>query len=286
MTSEAPYLHCRLCGVRYRSDKVVEHERHCSYQNSNSRSSSRNVKEDLVPVSSKDSGINELRDKEEYYMQATRSSQSSVNKPKDLKSNEESIDSPLNLMNRGVERESRECHDEPTESHSRSEPTAWEIPSTDGPSTSGQSKGRSPPNLSSTSGEKSEQHQRSHSNENTPVKANSENKCKEKASPQKSDEEQKEAMLRTPYPSEEDIKIPPINAEEVGEAADILENLPELNKHAEMAYERHQKSLVPCTHCERTFRPDRLPIHERSCIERPKAREYIVPEDKDKKNLN
>ncbi|GFU23367.1 uncharacterized protein TNCV_2369091 [Trichonephila clavipes] len=57
-----------------------------------------------------------------------------------------------------------------------------------------------------------------------------------------------------------------------------LDDLPEFSDQAAMAYERHQKSLVPCSHCERQFRPDRLPIHQRACINRPKTREYIVPE--------
>ncbi|KAF8765140.1 hypothetical protein HNY73_023131 [Argiope bruennichi] len=332
MTSESPYLHCRLCGIRYRSDKVVEHERQCCYQNPNSRSSSKSTIEESTPISSQESKVNGLRNKEEYYMRETKSSE----KPsKDLTSNEESDDFPLNLTNRGGSKE-REFQNKPTESQKTSEtrithrektttPESSDSPTEDRNETeikstydkttenrtdnrdsrsqennqtktanysntekidetsrnSSQSKERSPNSFG-----KSVYHQKSHSNEKHRAKINEDDSKKEKMSPQKSDEEQKKAMARTPYPSEEDIKIPPINAEEIGQTTDILENLPELSEHAEMAYGKHRKSLLPCVHCERTFTPSRLPIHEKACIERPKAREYIVPEDKDKKNEN
>ena len=35
------------------------------------------------------------------------------------------------------------------------------------------------------------------------------------------------------------------------------------------AYESAQNQLIPCKNCGRTFQPDRLPVHERSCKKKP-----------------
>lgn len=36
------------------------------------------------------------------------------------------------------------------------------------------------------------------------------------------------------------------------------------------AYESAQSQLLPCENCGRTFNPDRLPVHQRSCKPKPK----------------
>ncbi|XP_015913572.1 uncharacterized protein [Parasteatoda tepidariorum] len=59
--------------------------------------------------------------------------------------------------------------------------------------------------------------------------------------------------------------------------------LPELNSENEAAYQSHMMNLVPCSYCSRRFNPDRIMIHENACIERPKKREYITPDNVEKK---
>ncbi|GIX88274.1 uncharacterized protein CEXT_144051 [Caerostris extrusa] len=82
-----------------------------------------------------------------------------------------------------------------------------------------------------------------------------------------------------------DLKTRKPKSEDTIGASDKSENLPELDEQAQKAYEKHQKELVPCAHCERTFKPDRLSTHQRACINRPKGREYMVPEDSKKEDF-
>ncbi|XP_035213776.1 zinc finger protein 474-like [Stegodyphus dumicola] len=54
--------------------------------------------------------------------------------------------------------------------------------------------------------------------------------------------------------------------------------IPDLDPEQLAAYQSHLRSLVPCEHCGRTFNPDRVMVHERVCIERPRRRKYIRPD--------
>ncbi|GFS83236.1 uncharacterized protein NPIL_660711 [Nephila pilipes] len=334
MTSKHPYLHCRLCGIRFRSDQVKEHERKCTYEenNSSNKRSVEKTKELFEPVSSKDSGVNELRDKYEYYNQDKKSPIYTEEKEINPHSNQESKDSPLNLASNAHNRENEDKrkveinnkpHDqskvETTSSYSKNSnrnssgstrskaKTACESVSNknefEEERSRNTSENKSDNNIKTTKrsshvkiNDKSENSKTSSSNqedknhekqEDGRRKRKSEgirrgssttDEKREMASKPYPDDSEDQSGTKTPCPSEERLRISSKTDSEVEEVSDTLERLPEITESAETAYQKHLKALVPCTHCERTFRPDRLPIHERSCIERPKSRQYIVPE--------
>ena len=43
----------------------------------------------------------------------------------------------------------------------------------------------------------------------------------------------------------------------------------DIERMNQAAYESAQNQLIPCANCGRTFAPDRLPVHERSCRPKP-----------------
>ncbi len=43
------------------------------------------------------------------------------------------------------------------------------------------------------------------------------------------------------------------------------------------AYESAQAQLLPCPNCGRTFAPDRLPVHQRSCKSAPGGTTSKIP---------
>ncbi|XP_071035265.1 zinc finger protein 474-like isoform X3 [Parasteatoda tepidariorum] len=98
----------------------------------------------------------------------------------------------------------------------------------------------------------------------------------------------KELLETTPYPKyTEDGKQSTVNESELDEnlhgSEGYSKQLPELNSENEAAYQSHMMNLVPCSYCSRRFNPDRIMIHENACIERPKKREYITPDNVEKK---
>ncbi|GIX71789.1 uncharacterized protein CDAR_411661 [Caerostris darwini] len=310
MTSEAPFFQCRLCGLRYRSDKFIEHENQCPYEARNSKNSLKNIPKVVKSSApSINTGINELRDTEKYFEKGRRMSESTEKKKKDPKSNEESDDSPFSQSNRTeTETTYDEFTGEKTETKTTYGPGGKETIETStkykGPAGKGKdtktlgeikeikdkteesemkqkedstpSSGTKTGNLSEKKTSK-EQQERSHSNEEQMKQKSSKDKDEEGAS----DEKEKDKMAKTPYPSEEDLKTSKPKSEDTIGAS----NLPELDVQAQKAYEKHQKELVPCAHCERKFKPDRLSTHEGACINRPKGREYMVPEDSKKEDF-
>ncbi|XP_071035266.1 general transcriptional corepressor trfA-like isoform X4 [Parasteatoda tepidariorum] len=95
----------------------------------------------------------------------------------------------------------------------------------------------------------------------------------------------KELLETTPYTK--DQKQSTVDESELDEnlhgSEGYSKQLPELNSENEAAYQSHMMNLVPCSYCSRRFNPDRIMIHENACIERPKKREYITPDNVEKK---
>lgn len=59
---------------------------------------------------------------------------------------------------------------------------------------------------------------------------------------------------------------PPVRPQGFGEFSKDGQSLGnQIDVMNEMSYESSKKQLLPCEHCGRTFLPDRLPVHQRSC---------------------
>ncbi|GFR32415.1 hypothetical protein TNCT_72771 [Trichonephila clavata] len=202
MTTKAPFLFCRLCGVRFRSDQVAEHEKNCSYD-----SSKQSSKEIFIPVSSKDSGINELRDKVEYYKEEQPSAPEEK-KEKDPTSNEESKDSPLNLASKtdnwGNEEEKKTVKFDNDVEVKGSKSDAKENNSKESKSSSDET-AKNKKGLEKESHEKQKDESKP-KDKSTDKKMSRSSSSKEKEGMESKpypDENTSEAVARTPYPSEE-----------------------------------------------------------------------------------